>query len=85
MSLFPIIFEIRFLGIPYKRIGHCCGLDYYMAKLWLLIRFAFQEKIYWRCSQCGKIHCIKLSYHTEDVWSKEMREENRKLENFRNG
>ena len=54
-------------------------MDHYCLKFWLLLRFAFKDTIYWRCPQCNKKHMIHLSYHIEETWDKELREENRLL------
>ena len=77
LSLFPIIFKFKQYGVWWYRIGHCCNMDFYSLKVWLLIQFAFRDKVYWTCPQCHKQHCIRLSYHIEEVWDKELRERNK--------
>lgn len=76
LQLFPIIFQFKKYGLRWYRIGHCCNMDHYSWRFWLLLKFSFREKLYWRCPQCGKKHMIHLSYHIEETWDKELREEN---------
>ena len=79
LNLFPIIFELKTMGLTWKRIGHCCNLDFYMLKQIILFRFLFRDKIYFRCPQCGKLHSVKGYVRTFEVWDKELREENKLL------
>ena len=85
LNLFPLIFEFKQYKIRWHRIGYCCGLTFYEPRFLLLLKFIFKDKIYFRCPQCGKVHSVKLSYHLETHFDKKMREENRMLEEFRNG
>lgn len=85
LNLFPLIFEFKQYRIKWHRVGYCCGLTFYEAKFILLLKFIFRDKLYFRCPQCGKVHCVKLSYHLETYFNKEIREENKRLEEFRHG
>ena len=85
LNLFPIIFEYRKYGLTFRRLGHCCNHDFYTLKRWLLIQFIFKDVVYWRCPYCGKIHGLKLSWHTETYFDKDIRDINKKLEDFRYG
>ena len=79
LNLFPIIFEFRKYGIRWSRIGYCCGLSFYKPKRLLILHFALRDKYYYRCPQCGKLHCITMSWHTETYYDKDIREQNRLL------
>ena len=79
LNLFPIIFSYKKWGLTWQRIGYCCGVTYYELKFILLIRFAFKNKIYWRCPQCGRLHCLELSYHASQGYDERCREENKEL------
>lgn len=85
VKLFPIIFKYRKYGLEFRLVGNCCNLDYYVMKWWLLAYFAFFDKYYWRCSQCGKLHCIEMQYHFTPYYDVDLREENKRLGDFRNG
>ena len=63
-SVFPLVFEFRKYGMTYHNVGYCCGMNHYMLKFILFLKFALNDKIYWRCPQCGKLHCTVLSWHT---------------------
>lgn len=82
-SYFPIRFSIRRFGIAWDRIGTCCEMDYFVPRVLLILHFAFRKKYYWRCDQCGKIHCIEFVFHTVPYYDKEIRENNRILDNVR--
>lgn len=84
-KLFPIPFKIKKYGIELYRIGYCCGMDYFIPTFLLRLIFVFKDKYYWHCDQCGKTHCIKLVSHTVPYYDKDIRENNKKLEVFRNG
>ena len=79
VNLFPIIFSYKKFGLTWQRIGYCCGLTFYELKFLLLIQFAFKDKIYYRCPQCGRLHCIKMDYHASKVNDERCREENKLL------
>ena len=81
LNLFPVVFELKKFGLTWKRIGNCCNLDYFVLKQILLFKFAFTDKVYWRCQQCGKLHCIELQYHFTPYYDSRIREENRSLDN----
>lgn len=85
LKLFPLIFTLKKYGLQFRLVGNCCNLDHYALKCWLLVWFAFKDKYYWRCHQCGKLHCIELQYHFTPYYDSELREENKRLEDFRNG
>ena len=82
INLFPIIFRFKKYGLNWHRIGYCCGLTFYEVKFILLLNFLFKDVVYYRCPQCGKKHGIKLSYHTETYYDKEIREENKLLKEW---
>jgi len=79
INLFPIIFQFKQYGLTWYRLGHCCNMDHYSWKTLLLLQFAFFDEVYWTCPQCGKQHKIKLSYHVEESWDKDLRERNKLL------
>ena len=79
LKVFPIIFELKVLGLTFKRIGHCCNLDFYMLKQIILVRFMFGDKIYFRCPQCCKLHSVKGYVRTFEEYGKDVREENNLL------
>jgi len=85
LNLFPIIFEYRKYGLTFRRLGHCCNMDHYTLKRWLLLQFLFSDVVYWKCPQCGKVHGLKLSWHTESYFDKDLRANNKRLEEFRYG
>ena len=82
-EFFPIRFRIKKYGIVWCRIGSCCDMDYYIPKFLMVLMFAFKDKYYWKCDQCGKTHCIELMYHTVPYYDKEIRENNRMLDNYK--
>lgn len=80
---FPIRFTIKKYGFLWYRIGSCCDLDYYIPKFWLILMFVFKDKYYWKCNQCGKIHCSELIYHLAPYYDKVIRENNKMLDNYK--
>ena len=82
-NFFPIRFSMKKYGIEWSRIGTCCELDYFIPRFLLLLHFAFRDKYYWRCDQCGKIHCIEFVSHTVPYYDKEIREQNKILDDNR--
>lgn len=85
LNLFPIIFEYKKYGLTFRRLGHCCNMDHYTLRVWLLLNFIFRNTYYWKCPQCGKVHGLRLSWHTENYSDKRLREDNKMLEDFRHG
>ena len=85
LSLFPIIFQFKRFGLTFQRVGNCCSMDHYKLEQLLFLHFCFRDKYYWRCRKCGKLHCVELSYHLVPYSDTKMREENKRLEDFRNG
>lgn len=85
LNLFPIIFEYKICGLSFRRLGHCCNMDHYALKKLILLHFMFRDIYYWKCPQCGKVHGLKMSWHTETYFDKQMREDNQRLERFRHG
>jgi hypothetical protein len=84
-TTFPLVFEFRKYGVTYHRVGYCCGMHHYMLKWLLLIKFGFKNIVSWRCPQCGKLHYVQLSWHIVPFYTKELREENKRLDDFRGG
>ena len=79
LKLFPIIFELKTMGLTWKRIGHCCNLDFYMLKQIILVRLMFKDRFYFRCPQCGRLHSVKGYVRTFEEYGKDVREENNLL------
>lgn len=82
VNLFPIIFHYRKFGLTWQRVGYCCGLTFYELKFILMIRFAFNDTIYYRCPQCGKLHGIKMYYQASKIVDDKIRENNRLLKEW---
>lgn len=76
LNLFPIIFSFKKYGLTWQRIGYCCGLTFYEVKFLLMLRFAFKDTIYYRCPQCGKLHCLKMNYHSNKIFDERCKKEN---------
>lgn len=76
LNLFPILFEYKKYGLRFRRIGHCCNNDYYTLRGFLLLYFILFDIYYWRCPKCGRLHAIKMSWHTEEYSDKRIMDEN---------
>jgi len=81
-NLFPIIFSFKKFGLTWQRMGYCCGLTFYELKFILMLRFAFKDTIHFRCPQCGRLHGLKMHYHSAKVYDGKCKEQNGMLKEW---
>ena len=78
-KLSKIIFELKKYGLTHYTVGYCCGNQYFMWKIWLLLNLIFRDSYVWTCPICHYRHRVKLVYH---IVSEDNREENKLLKEW---